>query len=51
MDLHAVVIDGRGDRCNAAALQGRGEVREALGDAAGSADKAKARELDPSVAG
>ncbi len=36
---------------NPAALDGRGQVREALGDAAGgAADKAKARQLDPSLA-
>ncbi|MFL5295346.1 MAG: tetratricopeptide repeat protein [Phenylobacterium sp.] len=37
---------------NATALQGRGEVREALGDAAGgAADKARARQIDPSIGG
>ena len=37
---------------NAAAWQGRGEVRAALGDGAGAAaDKARARELDPSLGG
>jgi predicted Zn-dependent peptidase/Tfp pilus assembly protein PilF len=36
---------------NPAALDGRGQVREALGDAAGgAADRAKARQLDPSLA-
>jgi hypothetical protein len=38
------------DPRSAVALQGRGEVREALGDPAGAtADKTRARSLDPSI--